>query len=146
MASHGRQLKSGFVRAYLRADGQAGVAAGIAWYEGKRRGLGAELLDEIRTTIRSLGEPGPGFGGEDEAFCSYRRLPTWKKTSALRLPWERSPIPSTHVERHMSRRSWFVEREQQAGADPQTDAGDGAGRGDAERRALWAGTCSAPPR
>jgi plasmid stabilization system protein ParE len=45
----------------VRVDPEAEeeIAAGIAWYEARRAGLGREFLDEVRAAIRSLATPGP---------------------------------------------------------------------------------------
>ena len=48
------------VRVDLEAEEE--IAAGIDWYESKRRGLGAEFLDEISAAMRALQEPGPECG------------------------------------------------------------------------------------
>jgi len=35
------------------------IAAGVAWYDAQRRGLGHDFLNEVRVAIRSLARPGP---------------------------------------------------------------------------------------
>jgi plasmid stabilization system protein ParE len=46
----------------IDAEAEQEITEAIDWYESKRPGLGSDFLDEIRTAIRSLQEPGPECG------------------------------------------------------------------------------------
>jgi hypothetical protein len=42
------------VRLIVRKDAEADIAAGYAWYEQRREGLGREFLEEITNTVASV--------------------------------------------------------------------------------------------
>lgn len=66
------------MRLIVRTDAEEDVAAGYSWYEEQRRGLGAEFLEELSSTIAAI-ELNP---------LQFRRLnPIMRRALVRRFPY-----------------------------------------------------------
>lgn|SRR5689334_7516055 len=67
-------------RLIIRPEAEADLTDAAAWYDSRARGLGLELISEVRSAIaRALKNP--------ESFTHLRRTPTVRRVLTRRFPY-----------------------------------------------------------